>query len=84
MKKLMAVTAVVAALTVAAGTAHAFQCPTLIKQGRDAAAKMDAKNEKVKKAVSTLDKAEGLHKEGKHADSVKEANEALGMLGVKK
>lgn len=84
MKKLMAVTAVVAALLVGAGTAQAFQCPTLIKQGRDAAAKMDAKNQKVKKAMTMLDKAEGLHKDGKHADSVKEANEALGLLGVKK
>ena len=84
MKKLMGVTAVVAGLALSAGTAVAFQCPTLIKQGREAAAKMEAKDEKVKKAVSMLDKAEGLHKEGKHADSVKEANEALGLLGVKK
>jgi len=84
MKKLMAVTAVVVGLTFTAGTAIGMMCPTLIKQGRDAAAKMDANSEKVKKAVSMLDKAEALHKEGKHADSVKEANEALGMLGVKK
>ena len=84
MKKLMAVTAVVASLALGAGTAVAFQCPTLIKQGRDAAAKMDAKDPKVKNALAKLEKAEGLHKEGKHADSVKEANEALGMLGVEK
>jgi len=37
---------------------------------------MDANSDKVKKAVSMLDKAEALHKEGKHADSVKQANEA--------
>ncbi len=84
MKKLMTATAVVAALSLSAGTALAFQCPTLIKQGREAAAKMDAKDAKVKDALAKLDKAEGLHKEGKHADSVKEANDALGMLGVKK
>jgi hypothetical protein len=40
----MAVTAVVVTLALSAGTAGAFQCPTLIKQGRDAAAKMDAKD----------------------------------------
>jgi CHASE3 domain sensor protein len=84
MKKIMATLAVVVTLAVTAGAAQAFQCPTLIKQGRDAAAKMDAKDDKVKKAVAQLDRAEALHKEGKHADSVKEANEALGMLGVKK
>jgi len=44
---------------------------------------MDANSDKVKKAASMLDKAEALHKEGKHADSVTEANEALGLLGVK-
>jgi len=66
------------------GTATANMCPTLVKQGRDAAATMDANSDKVKKAVSMLDKAEALHKEGKHADSVKQANEALDLLGVKK
>lgn len=80
----MAVTAIGAALSLGAGTALAFQCPTLIKQGRDAAAKMDAKDPKVKNALARLAKAEGLHKDGRHADSVKEANEALGMLGVEK
>ena len=44
MRKLIAATAVITALAVSAGTALAFQCPTLIKQGRDAAAKMDAKD----------------------------------------
>ena len=83
MKKLMAVTAVVVGLTFTAGTAIGMMCPTLIKQGRDAAAKMDANSDKVKKAASKLDRAEALHKEGKHADSVTEANEALGLLGIK-
>ena len=83
MKTLMAVTAVVVGLTLAAGTATANMCPTLVKQGRDAAAKMDANSDKVKKAASKLDRAEALHKEGKHADSVTEANEALGLLGIK-
>jgi hypothetical protein len=84
MKTLIAVTAVVVGLAFAAGTATANMCPTLIKKGREAAAKMDANSDKVKEAVSMLDKAETLHKDGKHADSVKEANEALELLGVKK
>lgn len=84
MRKLTAAIAAVAALAVGAGTAQAFQCPTLIKKGRDAAAKMDAKDQKVKYALADLDKAEALHKQGKHAESIKEANEALGLLGVQK
>jgi outer membrane murein-binding lipoprotein Lpp len=84
MKTLMAVTAVVVGLTFMAGTATAMTCPLLIKQGRDAAAKMDMQSDTVKKAVSMLDRAEALHKEGKHAESVTEANGALEMLGVKK
>ena len=84
MKKLVAVTAVLASLALSAGTAPAFQCPTLIKQGRDAAAQMDANAPRVKNVLAKLAKAEALHKDGKHGDSVKEANEALGMLGVQK
>ncbi len=80
----MAVTALVVALTLGLGTAHAFQCPTLIKRGRDAAATMDANDAKVKQARSRLDHAEALHTQGNHTESVKEATEALGMLGVTK
>ena len=82
MKTLMAVTAVVVGLTFAAGTATANMCPTLVKQGRDAAAKMD--DPKVKAAVAKLDEAQKLHDGGKHADSLKLANEAAADLGVKK
>lgn len=82
MKKLMAATAVVATVAFGAGTAPAFQCPTLIKQGRDAAAKMDAKDPKVKSALARLTKAEELHKDGKHADSVKKCEEAAEVAGI--
>jgi len=84
MRKLITATAGLAILAMAAGPALAFQCPTLIKQGREAAAKMDASDAKVKEATARLAKAESLHKDGKHADSVREAKEALGMLGIKK
>jgi len=59
-------------------------CPVLIKQGRDAAATMNQNDASVKNALAKLDRAAALHKEGKHVDSMREANEALGMLGVKK
>lgn len=84
MKKLVAVTAVVVGLAVASGPALASTCPLLIKQGREAAAKMKADDPKVKQATAKLDEAQKLHEAGKHADSVKTANEALSLLGVKK
>lgn len=84
MKKLMAITAVVAALTFTAGMAMASTCPLLIKQGKEAAAKMKADDPKVKEATAKLDEAQKLHDTGKHAESVKVANEALTLLGVKK
>ncbi|OGK98210.1 MAG: hypothetical protein A3E31_04420 [Candidatus Rokubacteria bacterium RIFCSPHIGHO2_12_FULL_73_22] len=76
--------AAVAALVLSAGAAQAFQCPKLITQGREAAAKMDATDAKVKGALAQLDQAEALHKQAKHADAVKTANEALAALGVAK
>ena len=74
----------VLALTLAASTAAASMCPVLVKQGRDAAATMNQNDAKVKNALAKLDRAAALHKEGKHADSMREANEALGLLGAKK
>ncbi len=72
------------ALTLVSSAASASMCPVLIKQGRDAAATMNPSDPNVKNALTKLDRAAALHKEGKHADSMREANEALGMLGVKK
>ena len=59
-------------------------CPVLIKQGRDAATTMNQSDPNVKNALTKLDRAAALHKEGKHVDSMREANEALTLLGVKK
>jgi hypothetical protein len=74
--------AAVLALTLVSSAASASMCPVLIKQGRDA--EMNQNGANVKNALAKLDRAAALHKEGKHADSMREANEALGMLGVKK
>jgi hypothetical protein len=45
---------------------------------------MDKNDPKVKAAVAQLDEAQKLHDGGKHADSLKLANEAAADLGVKK
>jgi hypothetical protein len=45
---------------------------------------MNQSDPNVKNALTKLDRAAALHKDGKHVDSMREANEALGMLGVKK
>ena len=76
----MTVTAVAVALVFTAGAAFASSCPTVIKAGRDAAAKMKADDPKVKAAVAKLDEAQKLHDGGKHADSLKLANEAAASL----
>jgi hypothetical protein len=80
MKKLMAVTAVAVALAFTAGGAFASTCPKVIKEARDAAAKMKMDDPKVKAAVAKLDEAQKLHDGGKHADSLKLANEAAASL----
>jgi len=80
MKKLMAVTAVAVALAFTAGGAFASGCPKVIKEGRDAAAKMKMDDPKVKASVAKLDEAQKLHDGGKHADSLKLANEAAASL----
>jgi hypothetical protein len=45
---------------------------------------MNPDDPKVKEANAKLAEAQKLHDAGKHADSVKTANEALALLGVKK
>jgi len=84
MKKVTTVVAVALSVALMGGPALASGCPKLIKEGRDAAAKMKADDPKVKAAVAKLDEAQKLHDSGKHADSMKTANDALAELGVKK
>ena len=84
MRKLLTVTAVAVSLAFTTGVALASSCPKVIKEGRDAAAKMKADDPKVKAAVAKLDEAQMLHDTGKHADSLAKANEALADLGEKK
>ena len=84
MKKLLTVMAVAVSLAFTSGVALASTCPKVIKEGREAAAKLKADDPKVKGAVAKLDDAQKLHDSGKHAESLAKANEALADLGVKK
>ena len=84
LKALTVVTTLLVGLALVAGPALASSCPKLIKEGREAAAKMDANDAKVKDASAKLDEAQKLHEAGKHAESMAKANEALAELGIKK
>jgi len=76
--------ALAGALSMAGVPALASNCPIVIKQGRDAAARMNAGDPKVKAAVAKLDEAQKLHDSGKHTEALKTANQALDLLGVTK
>ena len=84
MRKILTVTAVAVVVAFGAGSAFASSCPKVIKETRESAAKMKADDPKVKAAVAKLDEAQKLHDGGKHAESLKLANEAAADLGVKK
>lgn len=72
----------VVALALLAGPALAFQCPLLIKQLNEAAAKMKADDPKVAEARGLIKAAQLLHEWGSHGDSVKMADEAAKALKV--
>ena len=77
----LALVTLVAALVLGVGApAYAFKCPSLIRQANEQMAKMDANSDKVKQAKELVGEADTLHKAGKHAESVKKAEEALALL----
>jgi hypothetical protein len=83
MKKAMAVIALVVAVAfVGVSLVEAAQCPLLIKQLKDGVAKVSDSKKKadVEKMIA---EAEKLHNEGKHAESVKKAEEAAKAGGIK-
>ena len=73
---------VVAGLVVAlsASGAWAGTCPVLAKQANELLSSTSSNTDKYAKAKALIEKGEGLHKEGKHADSTATLNEALKML----
>jgi len=82
MKTLIALVAAVLMLGAGTGIAFAKECPLLIKQLKDASAKeKDAKKKAA--AEKLITKAQQEHDGGKHADSVKTADDAAKALAVK-
>ena len=80
MKKAIVAMAVAVSVAVSGGVALASSCPKVIKEGRDAAAKMKADDPKVKAALAKLNEAQKLHDGGKHKESLAKANEAVADL----
>ena len=70
-------------LLLSAVPAQANTCPKLIKEGRESLAKVKLTKASEDKVKALLDEAQKLHDNGSHADSVKKANEALGLLKKK-
>ena len=64
-----------------AGAAFANQCPLLLKQISDATA--GKTDDASKKANALAAEAKALHDSGKHAESVKKAEEAAKLGGIK-
>jgi hypothetical protein len=82
MRRFVAVIAlVVAAAFLSTSLVEAGQCPLLIKQLRDGVAKVSdtKKRADVEKLIG---EAQKLHEEGKHAESVKKAEEAADLAGI--
>ena len=84
MRVLLSVIVLFATVTMA----HAFQCPTLIEKGRAALADFKRtapagpiKDAKAAAIESKLRYAQDAHSAEQHDTAVKEANEALKMLG---
>lgn len=82
MRTLMVVLAVVVAVAVAGvSLVEANQCPLLIKQLKDGVAKVaDAKTRT--EVEQLIAEAQKLHDQGRHADSVKKAEEAAKAAGI--
>jgi hypothetical protein len=78
MRKFVTMAAMVATVAFA-GVAVANECPLLVKQLREAKIADKAKAAQVAKLT---DEAEKLHKDGKHAESVKKADEAAKVGGI--
>jgi hypothetical protein len=80
MKKALVAMAVAVTVAFTGSVAMAGSCPKVIKEGRDAAAKMKKDDPKVKAALAKLDEAQKLHDGGKHTESLAKANEAVADL----
>jgi hypothetical protein len=83
MKRVIAVIALaVAAAFLGTSLVEAGQCPLLIKQLKEGVAKVSDSQTKAD-VERMIAEAEKLHADGKHADSVKKAEEAAMAAGIK-
>ena len=83
MRTLITAVALGAAVVVGAATVDANTCPLLVAQLNDQLGKMKADDPKVVQAKKLTADCEKLHKDGKHADSVKKCEEAAKVSGIK-
>ena len=79
MKKLLIAGAILAAL---AGTAHANDCPNLIKQDEDMAKMMPGDASTMVKVEEQIALAKKEHEAGNHDASIFAAKEAWKLLGM--
>jgi predicted Holliday junction resolvase-like endonuclease len=84
MKKVLTavIALVVAAVFLGVSVVEAGECPLLIKQLKEGAAKVSDTKKKAD-VEQMIAEAQKLHDEGKHAESVKKAEEAAKVAGVK-
>jgi hypothetical protein len=82
MRTLMMAVALGAAAVVGVGGAYANTCPLLVAQLNDQLGKMKADDPKVVQAKKLTADCDKLHKDGKHADSVKKCEEAAKVAGI--
>jgi len=61
--------------------AWSFECPSLVRDGRDLLAKASLSSKEAGEIKALLDGALKFHEEGQHADAVEKANQALKLLG---
>ncbi|HWP58547.1 MAG TPA: hypothetical protein VNL14_11715 [Candidatus Acidoferrales bacterium] len=63
--------------------AWAFECPTLIKEGKELLSSSKLPAAEQKKIRALLNEAQKAHDAGNHGESTKKAREALALLGKK-
>lgn len=81
-KAILAVLVAVFSLGFVVSPAWAGTCPKKIAEVKDAMAKGKYDKTQMDGATKLLGEAESLHKDGKHADSLKKVEEARKLLGL--
>jgi hypothetical protein len=83
MRTLLTAVALGAAVMVGAATVDAATCPLLVAQLNEQLGKMKADDKNVVEAKKLTAECDKLHKDGKHADSVRKCEEAAKVAGIK-